>query len=481
METCSNEQRPIRLAVLGGESTGKTSFVSRLTLRVVHEAHYPTKSQNNWLFDFIPHSELARTILDEQPHERLLSRTPSSEKLTPIFHSPAVTPYVQLSPLSFQFFTDNYTHLKNIQKNKVINSNVLKRTRNTSPYHYYYNNSSNDGYLSQEFETRISPNGKHSETARMSNVLPRNYIPPQYCPIPIDIIDTAGFKPDMVVPFLEVSLFRNLDKSILKGLANQPRAPVSTTSLLVASGASELNGKIDGYILIYSAIPELNHHIVPAPPTYKEPTSIITDGESNSVNSKNDLSQADVPSGGGLSLLPVIRSCILDAWTEFRNYETDWKNGQEEDVYSLIHTLKSIWKSQESEQSKIAKINKLRKFKTELDSINLDPASPDSPPPFIVICTHVNAPLASPLLVQKGKQLAAQWNSSFVAVDNIDDFNIDVALSLIIRDISEKNYLLSRHHHHNQDGHHLSHKHNRNKNGGNTKPSPKANVLKKFL
>lgn len=480
METCSNEQKPIRLAVLGGESTGKTSFISRLTLRIVHEAHYPTKNQNNWLFEFIPHSKLARAILDEQPHERLLSRTPSSEKLTPIFQSPAITPYVQLSPLSFQFFRDNYTHLKNTQKNKVPNSNVLKKTRNTTLYDYY-NSSNNDSYISPEFETRVSPNRKRPETIRMSNVLPRNYIPPQYCPISIDIIDTAGFKPDMVVPFLEVSLFRNLDKSILKGLANQPRVPVSTTSLLVASGASELNGKIDGYILVYSAIPELNHHIVPEPPTYKEPTSVPIDDESNSVNTKNDLSQEDIPTGGGLSLLPVLRSCILDAWTEFRNYETGWKNGQEEDVYSLIHSLKNIWKSQESEQSKIARINKLRKFKTELDSINLDPASPDSPPPFVIICTHINAPLASPLLIQKGKQLAAQWNSSFVGVDSIDDFNIDVALSLIIRDISEKKYLLSKHHHYSQDGCHPSNKHHRDKNGVNIKSSPKASVLKKFL
>lgn len=480
MEPCSNEQKPIRLAVLGGESTGKTSFISRLTLKIVHEAHYPTKNQNSWLFDFIPHSKLARTILDEQPHERLLSRTPSSEKLTPIFRSPAVTPYVQLSPLTFQFFTDNYTHLKNVPRNKAINYNTLRRTRSTTFYNYY-NNTNNDSYIAQEFETRLSPNVKKSRIINTPNPLPRNYIPPKYCPIPIDIIDTAGFKPEMVVPFLEVSLFRNLDKSILRGLANQPRIPVSTTSLLVASGASELNGKIDGYILVYSAIPELNHHIIPEPPTYKEQPSVPNDSGLDSINENAVSLQEELPTGGGLSLLPVIRSCILDAWTEFRNYETDWKNGQEEDVYSLVHTLKGIWKSQESEQSKMAKINKLRKFKTELDSIDLDPSSPDSPPPFIIICTHINDPLASPLLIQKGQQLATQWNSSFVGVDNIDNFNTDIALSLIIRDISEKNHLLGKHHHHDQYGHHTSHRHNRKKSGGSNKSSPKANVLKKFL
>lgn len=472
METESTEPRPIRLAVLGGESTGKTAFVSRLTLNIVHDVHYPTKSQTNWLFDFIPHSKLARAILDEQAHERLLNRTPGSEKLVPIFKSPVITPYVLLSPLTFQAFTDNYTNLKNTPKSRATSNHSLKKTNSNNFYTYSNDSSSSQVSLKSK---------KRKQTDLPYNIesapLPRNYIPPTYSPIPIDIIDTAGFKPEMIVPFLEVSLFRNLDKSILKGLANQPRTPVSTTSLLVASGASELNGKIDGYILVYSAIPELNHHIVPEPPSYGS-----LDPSKVDITTTTTTSNDEMPKGGGLSLLPIIRSCILDAWTEFRNYETDWKNGQEEDVYSLAHSLKSIWKSQESEQTKLAKVNKLRTFKTDLDTITLDPASPDSPPPCIIICTHINDSMASPLLIQKGKQLATQWDSSFVGVDNIDDINVDVALSLIIKDIVEKDHLMSKHHGH-QEGHgspnHRNH-HHRNRSGS-PGASPKTSVLKRFF
>ncbi|CAL9736623.1 hypothetical protein MOSE0_K03928 [Monosporozyma servazzii] len=472
METESSDPRPIRLAVLGGESTGKTAFISRLTLNIVHDVHYPTKNQTNWLFDFIPQSTLAKAILDGQAHERLLNRTPGSEKLVPIFESPVITPYVLLSPLTFQAFTDNYTNLKNTPKSRASSNHSLKKTNSNNFYSYSNNSSSSQITLPGKRRTQ-SANAFKIESAN----LPRNYIPPTYSPIPIDIIDTPGFKPEMVVPFLEVSLFRNLDKSILKGLANQPRTPVSTTSLLVASGASELNGKIDGYILVYSAIPELNHHIVPEPPSYGSVDISKNDKESTTSTT------SEIPKGGGLSLLTIIRSCILDAWTEFRNYETDWKNGQEEDVYSLAHSLKSIWKSQESEQTKLAKVNKLRTFKTDLDTITLDPASPNSPPPCIIVCTHINSNMASPLLIQKGKQLATQWESSFVGIDNIDDINVDVALSLIIKDIVEKDHLLSKHHGH-QEGHGSPHKHNQNRNrsgGGSPNSSPKTSVLKRFF
>ena len=68
-------------------------------------------------------------------------------------------------------------------------------------------------------------------------------------PILVELIDTPSFNPQQVVPFLEASLYTNLDKEILGNLANEPRKPVSTNPLLVASGASELNGNINGYFL----------------------------------------------------------------------------------------------------------------------------------------------------------------------------------------------------------------------------------------
>lgn len=435
----AEEQRPIRLAVLGGASTGKTSLISRLTLNIVHESHYPTRDQTNWLFDYIPHSKLAKTILDGKAHERLLRRTPNSQVLEPIFKSPLVSTNVLLSPLVFQSFMDAFTSMKTQSKNKSTSNGFfmknleLKKTNSNS-------DSSQDKKLQVRYSTALnssasSPSLNHSIDEE--NNIPKNYIPPSYSPIPIDIIDTPGFNPQMVVPFLEVSLFRNLDKSILRGLANEPRQPVSTRSLLVASGASELNGKIDGYILVYSAIPEVLHHNLSLPPGY-------SDKPETSGNSLDKENEKDVrANAGGLPLLDNIRSCILDAWTEYINYKEAWERGKEDDIYSLLHNFKNIWKTQESESAKNSKIKNLRSFKTTLTSIDLNPASPTSPPPCIIVCTHVNEPLASPLLIKKGKELATQWNCGFVGVNNIDDFNVDVALSLIIREIVEKEKLLS--------------------------------------
>ena len=266
-----------------------------------------------------------------------------------------------------------------------------------------------------------------NKTNRFNDVnhfkLPLNYIPPTYAPIKIDIIDTPGFSPDNVVPFLEVSLFRNLGKSILHGLADEPRQPVSTTSLLVASGASELNGKIDGYILVYSAVPELNH--IGGPPEYEDEVSEI---------------YTETVSDGGFELLKVIRNCILDAWTEFRNYEKRWEEGKEDDIYSLVYSLRHLWSKNGKEKS--AKLEQLRSYNTKLKSIELDPSSPDSPPPCIIVCSHVNHELASPMLIEMGRQLATTWKYGFVGIDSMDDLNVDVVISLLIKEISEKMKLL---------------------------------------
>ncbi|CCK68391.1 uncharacterized protein KNAG_0A07380 [Huiozyma naganishii CBS 8797] len=441
-----DEPRPVRLAVLGGESTGKTALVSRLTLNIVHEVHYPTRNQNNWLFEFIPRSKIAKTILDSQAHERLLRRTPGSESLEPIFKSPSVNDDILLSPLTFQAFTDNFGFLKAQQRGNVSNSYLAKNaeTKKSSQLKHSHSREqmSFSNYISSTSSSSLSTDFDAATVdyeGFQDYGLPVNYVPPTYNPIPIDIIDTPGFKPEMVVPFLEVSLFRNLDKSVLRGLANEPRQPVSTTSLLVASGASELNGKIDGYILVYSAIPELSHHSIPDPPNYDE--DVAEPSASSLENQPNDTAKNS--KSGGLSLLPVIRSCILDAWTEFRNYKTNWAMGQEADIYSLVHSLKGIWKYSGVRARKLKKVNKMRTFKTHLDTIDLNPASPDSPPPCIIVCTHIHDPMASPLLVERGRDMATQWNSSFVAVDNLDDYNVDVTLSLIIKDIVEKEKLLN--------------------------------------
>ncbi|CAI4847724.1 BAQ_1a_G0056070.mRNA.1.CDS.1 [Saccharomyces cerevisiae] len=413
MSEKASEERPIRLAVLGGTSTGKTSLVSRLTVNIVHEVHYPTRNQTNWLFGFVPSSILARAILDEQAHERLCLRSPSSQTLEPIFPSPQVSKNVLLSPLVFQASTDNFQSVR--LHNKSHSRRSLSLDKSDSPLYQTFSN---------DIHSQTVPKSKADQLNVIEHFkLPLNYIPPTYAPIQIDIIDTPGFSPDNVVPFLEVSLFRNLGKSILHGLADEPRRPVSTTSLLVASGASELNGKVDGYILVYSAVPELNH--IGGPPEYGD-----------------DVMNTDTEkvSDGGFELLKVIRNCILDAWTEFRNYEKRWEEGKEDDIYSLVYSLRHLWSKNSKEKS--AKIEQLRSYNTKLKSIELDPSSPDSPPPCIIVCSHVNHELASPMLIEMGRQLATKWKYGFVGIDSMDDLNVDVAVSLLIKEISEKMKLL---------------------------------------
>lgn len=451
-------QKPIRVAVLGGDATGKSSFISRLTVNIVHEVHYPTRKQANWLFDFNPHSMIAKTILDRQAHQRLMLRTPGGQQPEPIFSSPSISPHILLSPLVYQSFINDYTYVKDLYNNRTTNQikNIELKERDTSFYSYlepdkdlidtkYHNNATNSNANILRSISSSSSTASLSMNSEDASDLPDNYLPPNYSPISIDIIDTPGFKPDMVVPFLEVSLFTKLDKRVLRGLADSPQEPVSTTSMLTASGASELNGKVDGYVFVFSAVPELVHKA--APPNYED-TEFAAPGNLESskdapqnTGRKDSWSSFNKLADGGYSLLEIIRNCILDAWTEYRSYEKRWEMGKEGDVYSLVYSLKSMWKT---EKERREKLKQLRSFNTKLNLLNLDPSSPDSPPPCIIICTHVNDPLASPVLIECGKNLAGRWKSGFVAIDNMDDYNVDIAASLIVREIVEKSKLLYR-------------------------------------
>lgn len=444
------DHRPIRLAVVGAELTGKTAFTSRLTVNIVHEVHYPTRQQTNWLFDFIPKSALARTVLDNQLHERILARTQGSQQPDPVFSSPSLSPHILLSPLVYQAFLDDYRNVKKQFASRSTNHIKHVELKDRDNPFYSYLETGPEVASATPINTATNSNANILRSIRSGSStlddstefsigLPSNYMPPEYTAIPIDIIDTPGFNPEMVVPFLEVSLFTKLDKRVLRGLANQPRVPVSTTSMLVASGASELNGKVDGYVFVYSAIPELNNDI--SPPEYDSISQAVSDTGLTSTLSGDFWSASSRRTDGGFSMLQVIRNCILEAWGEYRDYEKRWQEGKEGDVYSLVHSLKTVWKTEQQRRENLAK---LRRPNKNLKTLNLDPSSPDSPPPCLVLCTHVHDPMASPALVELGENLATQWRCGFVAADNMDGYNVDVAMSLIVREIVEKNRLLSK-------------------------------------
>lgn len=46
------------------------------------------------------------------------------------------------------------------------------------------------------------------------------------------------------------------------------------------------------------------------------------------------------------------------------------------------------------------------------------------------------------MLIEMGRQLATTWKYGFVGIDSMDDLNVDVVISLLIKEISEKMKLL---------------------------------------
>ncbi|KAG7664990.1 uncharacterized protein J8A68_001455 [[Candida] subhashii] len=219
-------------------------------------------------------------------------------------------------------------------------------------------------------------------------------------PIAVEIIDTPAYNPHSTVPFLEQSIHVDLGPEYLHNLATHfPRKPVSTCPLLVASGASEMNGDVDGYILFYDAVPTY------CPPKYGE--DIIAPGDDDT----------GLDSRHSFSLLKPILEGLEDAWKSYLEYKAGWIKGKEKDVYDFKVALKSIWK-QENEN-----------FNEKDVTIG--------PPPIWIVCTKVDHPLASPKLVEMGQKLSREWNCGFLALDLNES---DVPLALIIRHIIERRY-----------------------------------------
>ncbi|CCH44031.1 hypothetical protein BN7_3588 [Wickerhamomyces ciferrii] len=393
-----NSEHPVKLVLLGGPAVGKSTFANNIHSKFFRETYYPTHKSTILLFEYKPRTKRAKSILDEYgglEAKKLINQQND----------------LQLSPTIFQSYNKNHVSLKKRRNSSSSNANSQGKANKSLVKNDYY---------SYDF-----PNNDNS--------IEGQYQEPNYSPILIELIDTPPFKPDLVVPFLEVSLYRNLDKEDLHNLANEPRRPVSTNPLLVASGASEMNGNVNGYIFMYSAVPSFN------PPSYDDVLSPSTSRNSSITTDSNQLntvtSQEDP-----LSLLDIIRGAIIDAWREYRNYQKKWKKGSEGDVYSLIYGIKQLWKlkSYEEEQLKLAE---LRKISNRLDEIDIDPSSPDSPPPILIVCTHSKHEGKSPKLIEDGKKLANNWKSSFILVENEINENVDESISLMIREIVERQKL----------------------------------------
>lgn len=373
-----NDTTPIRVAVLGGSKTGKTSFVSKLTQGIFSDTYYPTIKNNTSLFAFNPR-EIARYILGSK---ELLGRNIGRVVLSKVLQS----------------VTSNFSNVS-----AVTGPNLQDITINSS------NN------------TFISYNYKQDDESKL----------PHITPILVEIIDTPAFNPNQTVPFLEASLYMNLDKSVLKNLANEPRRPVSTNPLLVASGAGELNGSIDGYFYVYSAIPSYN------PPGYDAVAS-----EDNSNNSSSNSSSAN---NNSFLLLETIKAALDDAWMEFYTFKQKWEEGKETDLYSLKNAVKTVLFNKNIDEDEKDKFSK-RKFYKDLMELSKNPADANSPPPIWIICTHCDSPLASPNLIQDGINLSRNWECGFIALDLNSGYDDEKALALMIREITHRRMLQKQQH-----------------------------------
>lgn len=180
---------------------------------------------------------------------------------------------------------------------------------------------------------------------------------------------------DDLIPFLEKSLDCRLSKDVLNNLANGYNTNYRSRvkPLIIGSGISDMNGYMDGYILTYSCVPQ-----DPLPPAYEA---------SQSTPTRKTATQLDI--------VRAVHDSIEDAWKEWTVYNEGWKTGGETEVK---HSFSS-------------------RFKREADATVpgvVAMMSSSGMPPIVLVCTHIDSPLASPRLIEEGRELARKWNAAFV-------------------------------------------------------------------
>lgn len=388
-----NQTQPLKIVLLGAPSVGKSTFANHLQSHYFRETYYPTRKPTKILFDFVPQTIQSKSLMDE--YGGLQAKALISNDLdTDIVFSPVV----------FQSY--------NRSLSGTASENVKKGSKKIMLKNDLY------GYLYKDLQCPLP-----------------HYHAPQYTPVSVEIIDTPAFRKDMVVPFLEVSLFRNLDKEDLHGLADEPRRPVSTNPLLVASGSGELDGRVDGYVFMYSAVPSSN------PPSYDDVISPMFSPATTTETSAAE--SAEEPDS--LAVLEIIRTALYDAWREYRSYQRKWKKGAEKDIYSLVYGLKQLWKMKSSEEQQ-RQLSELRSYSSKLDQVNWDPSDPLAPPPIIIVCSHTAHPAASPLLIDAGRRLAGLWRCGFVSCDSETGQGVQEVMALMVRECVERKKIQGKNH-----------------------------------
>lgn len=385
-----NDKDPIRIAFLGGPKCGKSAVISKLTSGSFSDTYYPLRSTLPILFEYSPATEKSVRLLDQSCPKETLNWAMSQSNIV-------------LSPVVYQALVDG--------SSKAVASPPTHSGSDSSNIL-----AANDVYASFRM---VPEEGSHKKIT----------------PILTELIDTPSFNPNQIVPFLEASLYIKLGRDTLHNLADEPRRPVNTNPLLVASGAGEMNGAVDGYFFVYTAVPSVN------PPGYDEiiqlnSTSSADISPCSSAESYNDngtlhsLVIHQDAQAKSFNLLPIMKEALGEAWREYYTYKMRWYQGEERDVFSFKSALKNMW-TDGDHSGQTQPISRLKLLETPMD-----PSDPASPPPIWIICTNVDLPLASPRLISDGKRLAQLWKCGFIALDVNDD--VEESLALMIRDLVER-------------------------------------------
>lgn len=441
--------RPLRFAVLGPHRSSKSSFVSIISNQISLPNHYPTVQNSPVLVQFQPKRFSSRAILDvrvtpkdleevgllgdssivmdqhlmkridmeglRQAKERASANTSdTSEDILAQTNRNYDLDYTVWDMFDNEYFKPINSFASQVPAVARLDATVVKGRRGVAP-------------LPVHFDLRSKS----------------SYKPPVSTPILIELIDTPGVQEEDLIPFLERSLDCRLSKDVLNNLANDYNTNFRSRvkPLITASGISDLNAGINGYLLCYSAVPEVEDTNVP-PPIYGDAT-VASEATSQAGPFPN--STCDVPSpvrrSNGIDVLRSLYYSIVEAWQEWTTYHVNWEIGKEYDSLSLATSIKQIWKRKELPLSEIKDPNELSgEDRRRLEKF-LEKSDVAKRPPIVVACTHVDSPYASPLLQKKGRELASEWGCAYVEMSCSYEArswkNVEEALALLVREASD--------------------------------------------
>ncbi|KAH3668117.1 hypothetical protein OGAPHI_001871 [Ogataea philodendri] len=397
----STTDRPLRFALLGPHNSSKSSIVSIVSSHKSLGNYYPTIQNSPTLLQFQPSNQRTRALLDVNITYKELEELHLVD-----------SPDIQLTDVVI-------SAVKKTQSKNTSSESVLARTLN----YYDLDYSGIDGSASPlssrmsplQFGSMHSPFNSPYERAGMHSILgtPETDLEggpqPYTTPILLELIDTPGVQPDDLIPFLERSLDSRLARDVLRNLAEDNDGELGRARvkpLLIGSGISDLNGTMDGYLICYSCVPETQ--MDSPPPSYYE----------------EDIPQPSAPLQP-LEIVKAIKTTLEDAWKEYLRYHHNWEVGKEYDVFSLNRSLKTLWS-----KSKIAQ--------TDPEATYL--------PPITIAVTHCDHELASPVLIEEGRKLAAQWGFAFVQVEcPFENWkNVEECIGLMIRESIESQLAAGR-------------------------------------